>query len=292
MASMRVIILASVFLASGAAAQTIGFAVNSDDQREADRLLSIDLETGQSRVVGALPSLLEDVEGVAFATDGTLYAVDSASRTLVRVNPDSAAAQSVDGRTGNLGFPPTAAYDFGLTFTCGGDLLLTAEQTGSLYMVDRESGAARVIGQSGGLGDAMTALAAWGDRVYALAAESGRFYQVDKEQGTASLIGTIDAFEITDGGMAFDAEGTLWGITSDFSFDDSRIFRIDPATGEIDQVARTRAGIESLAITAPGGCGDKGTPAAPVPVGGPLGWLLLVGAIGGLAWRRRELLVT
>jgi hypothetical protein len=92
--------------------------------------------------------------------------------------------------------------------------------------------------------------------------------------------------------MAFDATGTLWAITSDFSFDDSRIFRIDPATAAIEEVARTRAGIESLAITGPGGCEEKGTIATPVPVGGPLGWIVLVAALGWVASRRRELLVT
>ncbi|MEM9300632.1 MAG: hypothetical protein AAGE01_00890 [Pseudomonadota bacterium] len=283
--------LAAVLFTSGAAAETIGFAVNSDDQREADRLLSIDLDTGQARIVGELPNLLEDVEGVAFDENGTLFGVDSATRTLVRVNAESGAAQSVDGRAGNLGFAPTAAYDFGLTFTCSGELLLTAEQTQSLYMVDPESGAARLMGESGGLGDAMTALAAWGENIYALAA-GGNFYRVDKMAGTASLVGRIDAFEITDGGLAFDADGGLWAITSDFSFDDSRIFRIDPATAGIQEIARTRAGIESLAITGPGGCEPKGTAPVPVPAGGPLGWLILVAGCAAVAWRRRALLVT
>ncbi len=273
--------------AASATAEPIGFAVNSDDQSDTDQLMRVDLATGQHSFVGRLPSLLADVEGMAFAASGELFAVDSATRTLVQLSEDTGGARSVNGSTGNLGFPQTNSYDFGMTFTCSGELLLVAEQTGSLYTVDTESGAARVVGASGGLGDTMTAIAAYGDDVFALAADSGRFYRVDAAAGTAALVGTIDAFEITDAGMAFDEEGVLWAISSDFGFDQSRIFIIDPFTADIAEVARTRPGVESLAIGPPSGCGGTLVPAPQVvPVNSPWGLALLIGLFLILAARR------
>lgn len=288
----RILLVLAVALPAAASAQPSGFAVNSDDRDEADRLLSIDLPSGTTTLVGELPSLLEDVEGLAFAPDGQLYGADSATRTLVRVNLETGGAQSVDGRTGNLGFAPGGSLDFGLTFTCDGRLLLAAEQTRSLYEVDRDTGAARLVGALGGLGDAMTAVASFGPDVYGLAAGGG-FYRIDAEAGTAEWLATIDAFEITDGGLAFDDEGTLWAVASDFSFDPSRIFTIDPASGAVTERSRTRPGVESLAIGPPAPCSTPdGTVTEPVPVPalGPPGLLLLLGAflLGGWSALRRE----
>ena len=268
------------------AAQVFGYAVNSDDQSDADQLLRIDLETGAATMIGPLPSFLEDVEGLAFDLQDALYGVDSATKTLVRIDLAKANAELIDARQSNLGFQPTAAFDFGLTFTCDEQLLLVAEQTQSLYEVSTETGAARVIGQSGGLGDTMTAIASFGTATYALAADSGNFYRVDVEAGTASLVGVIDDFQFTDAGMAFDAAGTLWAISSDFSTDPSRIFTIDPATAEAQMIATTRAGIESLAIVGPSGCNFSGNPIVPETVPVDSAWALLllvlsVGLIGG-----------
>ncbi|MDX1570763.1 MAG: hypothetical protein R3200_09775 [Xanthomonadales bacterium] len=282
-------LLLTVFLSLPvvAAAQVFGYAVNSDDQIDADQLLRINLETGETTMIGPLqPAYLQDVEGLAFDSQDALYGVDSATKTLVRIDLAKGNAELVDARQGNLGFLPAAPFDYGLTFTCSGQLLLVAEQTQSLYEVSTETGQARVIGQSGGLGDTMTAVASYGTATYALAADSGNFYRVDEEAGTATLVGVVDDFQFTDAGMAFDEAGTLWAISSDFSSDPSRIFTIDPTTAEVQMFGTTRAGVESLAISGPSGCNFSGAPVTtePIPVNSTWALLLLllsIGAVGG-----------
>ena len=288
------LLAAALVLPALSSAQVVGYAVNSDDTRDADQLLRVDLETGSYQFLGALPDVFADVEGLAFDRDGNLFGVDSGSKTLIRVSLTTGSALSVNGSELNLGFPPTSVLDFGMTATCSGELLLVAEQTGSLYRLDRDTGMASLIGVSGGLGDAMTAIASYGEDTYAMA-DNGRFYRVDVETATASLIGTISDFEFTDAGMAFDDQGRLWAITSDFSSDPSRIIRINPSTAEIEAVSQTRTGIESLAIAPPGNCevlGGGPPPNEPevVPVNSP--WMLaLLGSIlllvGGYRARRQ-----
>jgi len=134
---------------------------------------------------------------------------------------------------------------------------------------------------SGGLDDAMTAVASYGSSIYALAAGSNGLYRVDRDRGTAELVANLDLPTITDAGLAFDAEGTLWAVidrsTDDAGnavYDDSIILRIDAATGAFEEVATTRTGLESLAIASPGDC-SLGTPAAAIPVGTPPALLIL-----------------
>ena len=78
-----------------AAAQMFGYAVNSDDQTNADNLLRVNLTTGDIQFVGPLPSALEDVEGLAFSPSGTLYAVDNATNSSGRTIGSACASNSV-----------------------------------------------------------------------------------------------------------------------------------------------------------------------------------------------------
>ena len=246
-----------------ALAQISGFAVNSDDQADADQLLRVNLSTGAVTFVGPLPVAMEDVEGLAFAPDGRLYAVDNSTKAVFVVNPESGNAAPVGNRRPNLGFSPAANLDFGMTFTCDGQLLLVAEETRSLYEIDVVSGQARVIGASGGLQQPMTAIASYADQTFALAS-GGSLYRVDSEVGSAEFVGQIEGFEISDAGLAFDQAGVLWAILdgsrSTGEFLPGTILRIDPLSAAAIEVAQTRTGIESLAIGPPSGCGLTGTP--------------------------------
>ncbi len=273
--------------------EPFGYAINSDDETDPNQLLRIDLANGAVQSIGQLP--LIDIEGLALSRDGMLYGVDDGSKVLVRIDPATAAMETI----GSLGFPLTERRDFGLSFACDGRLLLVAEQTGSLYSVDTSTGQATVIGNSGGLSAPMTALATREQEVFGLAADTTMLHRVNTRSGTASAIGTID-LNVSDAGMSFDAGGTLWAILDGSTTDPSspavylpsRILQIDPATGEATQIAETRTGIESLAIVAPTACAL--TPTAPSPTAVPVGsnsWFALLATLfaclGTMALSRR-----
>ena len=302
----------AVLLSSALYAQPFGYAVNSDDEFNADSLLRVNLANGDVQFIGSLPQYLEDVEGLAFDVEGNLFAVDNATKSLVRVNILTGNATSVNNRQANLGFRTTVALDLGMTFDCNGNLLLVAEQTQSLYRVDTSSGQASVIGQSGGLGDAMTAIASYGASVFALAAGSSKLYQIDQQAGTAQLHMSLDGYVISDAGMAFDESGYLWAVLDgsgqnsdgDAMFEPSKVLRINVNSKEVLAVALTRTGIESLAIGSPGSCDLQGLPgpAGPGPGPGPASgppvavpslsqWslLLLISLLAVLGYRRLRL---
>lgn len=273
------VLLASAMLASAAIAQSFGYAVNSDDEFDADQLLRVNLFSGNTEFIGPLPTSLEDVEGLAFAPDGTLYAVDNATKAVFVINPVTVSALPVGNRRPNLGFSTASNLDFGMTFTCDNRLLLVAEETQSLYEIDITSGQASVVGQSGGLGHPMTAIAHYGNRTVSLAS-GGALYDIDTDNGTSSLIGQIQGFEISDAGLAFDADGTLWAVLDGtrpdtFEFLPGKVLRINLATVVATEMAETRPGIESLAVAPPNGC-STGTPLPTEPVPSLSQWALLL----------------
>ena len=75
-------------LTGALAAAPMGYSINADSPTgNADSLYRIDLATGEeTRIaqVRALGQVRIDVEGLAFAEDGTLYAVDDDTLTTMR----------------------------------------------------------------------------------------------------------------------------------------------------------------------------------------------------------------
>ncbi|MFK7957021.1 MAG: hypothetical protein AB8B96_13085 [Lysobacterales bacterium] len=272
-------LLACATLAPTAVAQNFGYAVNSDDEFDADQLLRVNLFTGNTEFIGPLPTSLEDVEGLAFGPDGTLYAVDNATKAVFVINPETVSALPVGNRRPNLGFSTASNLDFGMTFTCDNRLLLVAEETQSLYEIDVTTGQARVVGSSGGLEHPMTAIAHYANRTVALAS-GGRLYDIDTQAGRSTLIGQIQGFEISDAGLAFDANGTLWAVLDGtrpdtFEFLPGKVLRINLNTVEAQETAETRPGIESLAVAPPNGC-ITGTPQPGEPIPTLSQWALLL----------------
>jgi DNA-binding beta-propeller fold protein YncE len=292
------LVAAAVLLSSVVNAQPFAFAVNSDDELNADSLLRVNLANGDVEFIGALPAFLEDVEGLAFDAEGRLFAVDNASKSLAMIDSQTGDANAVNARQSNLGFLSTQALDFGMTFSCTGNLYLVAEQTQSLYEVDTGSGQALVVGSSGGLGDSMTAIASYGSKLYALAANSSNLYRVNPDAGTSEFLMTLAEHTITDAGMAFDENGILWAIldgsgrdaNGNAMFEPSTILRINISSGEVREMARTRTGIESLAIGGPGSCDVLGTPGLmPVPTLSQWGVLFMIALLMPFAYRRLAL---
>jgi hypothetical protein len=118
----------------GAHAAPEGYSINSDSPSgDADSLYRLDLATGAQTKLGLVQSLGQtkiDVEGLAFAPDGTLYGVDDDSMTLFPINPDTGVVIN-QNNISISGIPAGGGNDFGLTFACDGNLYATSVSTKS-----------------------------------------------------------------------------------------------------------------------------------------------------------------
>lgn len=267
-------ILITVFCVAAQAAPD-GYSINSDSASNlnSDSLYVIDLATGAHTRLGRVQSqgqIKIDVEGLAFAPDGTLYGVDDDSMTLFPINTTDGVVLGQQ-EVNISGMPSGGGNDFGLTFACDGNLYATSVATKALYRIGPD-GVAIQIGATGSLGANISALAAYGNPVqlYGLGngltgegtVDSRRLYAIDAQTGQATALpqelgAAVDPYN--QAGLAFDSAGTLWAITDrraalggDFP---SQIIRIDTSTGIATHSAVTaEQGFESLAITPPQGC--------------------------------------
>lgn len=283
-----------------ASADPVGYAINSrgfaEDRDDINVLWQVDLATGVSQRVG--PTRFLDMEGLAFAPDGTLYGADDESKTLVTINTSSGFSTPVGGVLNNMGVP-LQNKDFGMTFTCDGQLWVSSDIDQSLFTASLTTGRLSLVGTEGSLGQPITGLAAWGNQLYGLGegvrGEDGMFsvhapnlYRINRDTGTAELIGSLGnaVLPYANAGLAFDETGQLWAITdrraNGLPAIPSEILSIDLATGTATKTADAdRVGFESLAIAAPGGCGSRGDvpiDAVQIPVNRSwaLGWLMIV----------------
>jgi hypothetical protein len=277
MKTMVVVLLTT--LSASLAAAPFGYSINSDSgSSDADSLYLIDLVTGAETRIGSvkLPFAIEvklDVEGLAFAPDGTLYGVDDDLMTLFPVDTDTGQVQGADEAPISV-LPFGGGHDFGLTFACDGDLYLTSVAEGFLYRLDL-NGTTHPIGA---LGEKISALAAFGNpvKLYGLGngvdsegdEDSPNLYEISLANGAAAKIGELGdaAGKYTEGGLAFDDIGQLWAILDSrekLQPSRSRIVKIDTNTGVASDAQFTsEIGYESLAITVPRGC-------TPVPIDEP-----------------------
>jgi len=307
-AAIRAVGWSSVLLTASinASADPVGYAVNSrgfaEDPAEIHVLWRVDLATGASQRVG--PTRFLDMEGLAFSPDGTLYGADDESKTLVTINTSSGFSTPVGGVLNNMGVP-LQNMDFGMTFTCDGQLWLSSDIQQSLFSASLTTGRLTRVGAEGSLGAPITGLAAWGDALYGLGqgvrGEDGMFsidapnlYRIDRDTGRAELIGSLGSSVLpyANAGLAFDETGRLWAITDRREDGNpeirSEIHIIDLTSGEASKSADAdRIGFESLAIAAPGGCDQQGrlppTGAVEIPSHSPgsLAWLLSLLLLSG-----------
>jgi hypothetical protein len=266
----RLTLIACLALATAsAAAAPVGYSVNSDEPL-GDSLYVIDLTSGEATFIGEVLSPLgvtrTDVEGLAFDPGGTLWAVDDESGMLFPVSQSTGLVQA-DQEAAITGIGATQRNDFGMTFTCTGELFVTSVENQSLYSLALNG----VATLKGSLGARISSLAAYGNpaRLYGLGngliSEGGpqdnrSLYEIDPETGHATLIGPIgdhvaDYFEA---GLSFSEDGLLWAITDRRTADQalgSQILLLDTETGMATHVSTTTvSGFESLAVAPPGGC--------------------------------------
>jgi hypothetical protein len=248
-----------------------GYSINSDSGSiNADSLYRINLANGKQTRLGPVVSLgqsLLDVEGLAFAPDGTLYGVDDASLKLFPLSSTTGTVFSQE-EYDIRGVPTGGSNDFGMSFACDGNLYLTSVTTGSLYRAELDGSTTR-IGSENSLGVGISALAAYGDpvKLYGLSngVDTGSLYEININNGRSTLIGKLgnEAGLYNESGLAFDDEGQLWAITDRRAVTGgpfgSQVLRINEENGRATLVSTTtEQGFESLAITVPKGCADSG----------------------------------
>ncbi len=286
--------LLAALLSAAAVAAPDGYSINSDSgSAAADSLFRIDLSTGKETPVGkvlSLSNIRRDTEGLAFDTEGRLWGVDDDSLTLFPIDISSGVVQHA-AEVGLKGFPTGGGNDFGLTFTCSGELYATSVVTRTLYRIAPD-GQATVIGGDGALGAPIGSLAAYGDppQLYGLvngeAAGGGTtraLFRIDGATGVAIRVGDLggNVGDYTESGLSFDADGNLWAITDRRIINGqdvgqpSEVLRIDKQTGRATVTGTTtEVGFEGLAVAPPSGCAraiDEDVQTAPIPALGALG---------------------
>ncbi|MGY6553614.1 MAG: hypothetical protein ACXIUM_03730 [Wenzhouxiangella sp.] len=299
-------------MASSLWAEPIGYSVNSRgnerDDRRVNALWRINLTTGQADYVGWTSFI--DLEALAFSPDNQLFGADDDSNTLVRVSTTTGLAQPVGGpgnrhNTGLL--PLDRKLDFGMSFSCEGELFVVSDVERSLFRGSLESGSLTLVGNSGALGVPITDIAIRGDEVFGIGvgldgaglSAAPNLYRIDLQAPSAELIGPLGAAAApyNNAGLSFDAAGNLWAVTDRRAVAGqdlpSQILRINPDTGAATLVAETIVGLESLAIGPPINC-ERGAAVAaqakPIPIlswPGLLLFVLGVLALGAWSLRRR-----
>lgn len=295
-------------------ANPVGYSINSRgidrDDRRVNALWRIDLATGAAEYIGWTSFL--DLEALALSPSGALYGADDETNTLVRVSTVTGLAQPVGGASNrfNTGLVPLErTLDFGMSFTCDGDLFVVSDVEKSLYEADLDTGRLTLVGASGALGAPITDIAVRGDEVFGIGVgltSDGRsaapnLYRVDLEAPAAELIGPLGpaAAPYNNAGLSFDADGTLWAITDRRAVGGqdlpSQILRIDPETGSAELVVESIIGLESLAVAPPPGCESRAQPGDaenyPIPVlsrPGLLIFVVLALLLGMLSLRSRH----
>ena len=257
------------------AAAPVGYSINSDSgSANADNLYRIDLATGSETRIGPVTSYGEiriDVEGLAFAPDGTLYGIDDSSMTLFPINPNTGNVQTSE-EVGISGLPRGGGNDFGMTFACDEKLYVTSIAEGALYEM-RLDGSTDPIAN---LPVKISALAAYGEPVRLFGLGNGLdsnlqqdtpyLYEINSSDGSLTEIGALvpAAGLYSEGGLAFDDSGQLWAITDRRALDQaSQVMKIDTDTGAVSGVKNlSESGFESLAITIPRGCSTSSSDSA------------------------------
>jgi len=263
------------------------FIVPTTDGSELWRL---DLASLSWVTIGPLGLPDSAVTALAFTADGRLYGGDYAEGgRLLTIDPATGAATVVGG----FGLPEPQATILYLTGDACGRLWAAARVgipgagfRDVMLAINPSTGAAIEIVELGP-GTPVGGLAAQGETIYALHDQALSTF--DPAAGSFAPIGDtgIQRFD----GFAFDAAGTLWGVTNPIvgpgTPPPAPIYHLDLQTGEAQFVTFNPIPVVGFAIAAPNGACDSG-PAREIPTVSPLGLALLaLGLAAAAVWHSR-----
>jgi hypothetical protein len=228
-----------------AGSEVIGYSIDSDASRS---LWRISLNTGVATLIGFTG--FSDIESLSFSAAGVLYGVDQATSQLVTCSLSTGHCTAV----GPL--MVESFKDTGLSFDSSGGLWMSNDTPSHFYRLNPTSGAGTLIGA---LGQQVTGLAFRNGILYGLGGDyKDNLVIVNRTTGAATPVGLLGAVSLVDGGIDFDGNGVLWGISDPEDITNtvpSQIFTINTSTGAATVVAmvtdsggRPLPGFESLAI--------------------------------------------
>lgn len=238
-------------------------------------LYRLDLSTGAASVVGsgfgtAAGVAVADVDSMAFAPDGSLYAVADSPQALLRISTASGRATLVGQfrESGQL-LDPSANLNAALTFTCSGKLLMSSRTQRRLYEVDVATASVRSVGA---LPVTMGGLAARGAELLGLGVEGNQgLYRIDESTASATQIpNALAGRNYLGGAIAFASDGRLFAVFDNYPQAGPVLAELTPTTGAVRR---------ELSITGPqlgNGAADRPVRAlaiaapvcAPINVGG------------------------
>jgi hypothetical protein len=255
---------------------------------DGSELWQLDLELPVGYPIAPLGLPDSAVTALAFSADGRLYAADyAAGGRLLTIDPATGAATVVGG----FGLPAPQVGVFYLTGDACGRLWAAArvgvpggEFRNVMLAVNPFNGAAIEIVELGP-GIPVGGLAALGETIYALHEQALSTF--DPAAGSFAPIGGT-GIQLFDG-FAFDAVGTLWGVTNPIvgpgTPPPAPIVHLDLETGQAQIVTFNHSRVTGLAIAPPTGACDSG-PAPEIPTVAPFGLALLALALAAAAARR------
>jgi hypothetical protein len=201
---VAIVLVAQQPAASAAASSSLGYVTDAAQ----GRLLAVNLATGTSTVVGSFVSVA-NIGGVAYDTSrNTLFGVSPTTDSLYTLNRTTGAATLV----GSLGIPSNLAMQGVAYDPFSNQLFATAADTGELFTINRDTGQAQLIGPTGrgisGLAVDPRTGNLYGSPPSLLGVNMG-LYLIDKTTAARTPIGPDT---IGYNGLAFDSDGTLYGV--------------------------------------------------------------------------------
>jgi hypothetical protein len=201
-----ILVLCAAFTGDAWAVSGTGYITDTS----ASRLLSVNLTTGQTQVVGPLAAVA-NIGGLAYDSQrGVMYGVSPTTSSLYTINLGTGQATLV----GPFGIGATmqgAAFD---RFT--NTIFASDTFNDRLYKINPDTGSAQLVGPTGveisGLAvDPLTGIL-YGTPCPFCGGVAG-LYRINTLNGQTTLVG--GTANIRFNGLAFDGDGTLYGVRND-----------------------------------------------------------------------------